>query len=430
MSFVSEFTTYLNDLCELLGHKNRHESFKGYCNGLMLPIERKSVEPMAAHIDPHNVRSRHQSLHHFVADAPWSDRNLLDGVTEKVLETVGSDNQWYWIIDDTGMPKKGSHSVGVSHQYCGQLGKQSNCQVAVSLSMATESFSQPVDYRLYLPKSWADDSERRASVGIPDDVEFKTKQQIALEQIERCCESSVPNGIVAADSAYGTDTAFRDGLETLGLQYAVAIRSNTLVWPPGFKPKAPSGYKGTGRKPTRQQIKKGQEPQKVEDLAYSLDDKQWRRITWAQGSNDSLFSTFAFLRVRAAPKNHLSKPLREEQWLVIEWPEGAEEPANYWLSNMPISCTKKQIVKSAKIRWRIERDYQELKQELGLNDYEGRNWRGFHHHASLCIAAYGFLNIQRLKYPAGKKNQSQRKKPALPDAYIPRGAATNATTCL
>ncbi len=430
MSFAPEFADYLKDLCSVLGHKNRHESFKGYCSALMLPIERKSVEPLAAHIDPENVRSRHQSLHHFVADAPWSDRKLLDRVTEKVVEAAGTQDQWYWIIDDTGMPKKGTHSVGVSHQYCGQLGKQSNCQVSVSVSMATESFSLPIDYRLYLPTSWTDDPERCADVGVPEDVEFRTKQQIALKQLEHCCERSVPTGIVAADSAYGSDTAFRDGLDALGLHYAVAIRSNTLVWPPGIKPRAPGRYKGTGRKPTRQQIVKGKEPQQVEDLAHALDDKQWRKITWSEGSSEKMSSTFAFVRVRVAPKNHLSKELREEQWLVIEWPENAEEPANYWLSNLPQTCTKKQIVKSAKIRWRIERDYQELKQELGLNHYEGRNWRGYHHHASLCIAAYGFLIIQRLNYPEGKKNRRQHKKFALPEDYIPRGGATHAATCV
>ena len=430
MSFATDYADYLNDLCAVLGHKNRHESFIGYCSALVLPIERKSVEPLAAHIDPQNVRSRHQSLHHFVADARWSDRRLLDRVTEKVVEAANSDDQWYWIIDDTGMPKKGTHSVGVSHQYCGQLGKQSNCQVSVSLSLATESFSLPVDYQLYLPKSWTDDPARCASVGVPEEIEFSTKQQIALRQLQQCCERAVPTGTVAADSAYGSDTAFRDGLEALGLDYAVAIRSNTLVWPPGVKPGAPIKYKGVGRKPTRRQIVKGREPQQVEQIAYSLDDKQWRKVTWAEGSSEQLSSRFAFVRVRAAPKNHLSDQLREEQWLVIEWPENAAAPENYWLSNLALSCTKRQIVKSAKIRWRIERDYQELKQELGLNHYEGRNWRGYHHHASLCIAAYGFLNIQRLKYPEGKKNQRQRKKLTLPTEYIPRGAATDAAPCV
>ena len=430
MSFASEFADYLEDLCAVLGHKDRHTSFKGYCSALMLPIERKSVEPLAAHIDPKNVRSRHQSLHHFVADAPWSDRKLLDRVTQKVIESAGTSDQWHWIVDDTGMPKKGKHSVGVSHQYCGQLGKQANCQVAVSVSLANQSLSAPIDYRLYLPKSWVEDPERCAHVGVPGEIEFQTKQQIALAQLAGACERGIPRGIVTADSAYGSDLDFRDGVQALGLDYTVAIRSNTLVWPPGTTPRSPKRYKGIGRKPTRQRIAKGHEPQHVEQIANSLDDKQWRRVTWAEGTNDVLWSRFAAVRVRVAPKNHLSAELREEQWLVIEWPETAEEPANYWLSSLSASSTKKQLVKSAKVRWRIERDYQELKQELGLNQYEGRSWRGFHHHASLCIAAYGFLIIQRLRYPTRKKNRGQGKQSALPKEYRPRGAATDAATCV
>jgi len=185
-----------------------------------------------------------------------------------------------------------------------------------------------------------------------------------------------------------------------------------------------------GRKPTRQRIKKGEEPQQIQELALSLEDKQWRHLSWAEGSSGKLSSRFAFVRVRVAPKNHLSKPLKEEQWLIVEWPRGVDKPTKYWLSNLPASSTKQRLVKSAKVRWRIERDYQEMKQELGLNQYEGRNWRGFHHHASLCIAAYGFLVIERLSYPKRKKNNNRRKKPTLPQDYRPRGAPANATTCV
>jgi len=430
MSYDSELNNYLEDLCTALGHQTRHAPFQGYCKGLMLPIERKSVEPLAAHIEPSNVRSRHQSLHHFVADAPWSDRKLLDGVSKKVLDAAGSEQQWHWIIDDTGMPKKGTHSVGVSHQYCGQLGKQANCQVAVSLSLATQTMSLPLDYQLSLPKSWTDDKARCATVGIPDGTEFQTKQQIALQQLKQCCERDVPRGIVAADAAYGHDRVFREGVEALGLEYVLSVQLTTLVWPPGTAPGKPGKYKGVGRKPTRQRITKGEEPQQIEKLALSLEDKQWRKVTWAEGSNGKLSSRFACVRVRVAPKNHLSKPLKEEQWLLVEWPKGTQKPTKYWLSNLPESSTKHRLVQCAKVRWRIERDYQEMKQRLGLNQYEGRNWRGLHHHASLCIAAYGFLILQRLKYPNRKKNNIQRKKPSLPEDYKPRGGATNAATCV
>jgi len=428
--YEAELKHYLEDLCSTLGHQNRHAPFQGYCKGLMLSIDRKSVEPLAAHIDPGNVRSRHQSLHHFVAEAPWSDRKLLDGVTQKVLEASGMQQRWHWIIDDTGMPKKGKESVGVSHQYCGQLGKQANCQVAVSVSMATQTMSLPLAYQLYLPKGWVDDSARRAKVGVPEEITFQTKQQIALQQLKRCCERELPRGIVAADAAYGHDRVFREGVEALGLEYVLSVQLTTLVWPPGTQPEKPGKYKGVGRKPTRQRIKKGQEPQQLEEMALSLEAKHWRYLTWAEGSSGKLTSRFAFVRVRVAPKNHLSKPLKEEQWAIIEWPKGEDKPTKYWLSNLPPSSPKQALVKSAKVRWRIERDYQEMKQELGLNQYEGRNWRGFHHHASLCIASYGFLVIQRLMYPNRKKKHSQRKKPTLPEQYKPRGGAAHAATCV
>ncbi len=324
MPYENELNNYLEDLSAMLGHKNRHVPFQGYCKGLMLSIERKSVEPLAAHIDPGNVRSCHQSLHHFLADAPWSDRSLLDRVTHNVLQSAGDVDQWHWIVDDTGMPKKGSHSVGGSHQYCGQLGKQANCQVAVSVSLATQTMSLPMDYRLCLPKVWTDDPERCAAVGVPEGIEFQTKQQIALQQLAGCCERDVPRGIVTADAAYGHDLNFREGVEALGLQYVLSVQSNVLVWPPGTKPKNPGRYKGVGRKPTRQRMAQGQEPQQAEQLALSLDAKQWRRLTWAEGSSGKLHSCFAFLRVRVAPKNHLSKPLREEQWLIVECPKEAE----------------------------------------------------------------------------------------------------------
>src|SRR5471032_2707020 len=225
---VDEFERYLNHLAQKLGHSDRIAGLKGYCTGLVLPLSRKSVEPMAAHIDPMHASARNQALHHFVAKADWSDAALMRRVREWVapaLATYAADEAgYYWIIDDTGFPKKGKHSVGVARQYCGQLGKQDNCQVAVSLSLASVRGSVPVGYQLYLPKDWAADPVRRKKAGVPDEVSFATKPEIALAQMHEALASGVPMGVVLADAGYGDETAFRDGITELGMLYAVGIR--------------------------------------------------------------------------------------------------------------------------------------------------------------------------------------------------------------
>jgi len=427
MPTPSAFDAYLGDLCSVLGNEKRHASFVAYQQGLMLPIERKSVEPIAAHVRPDDVRSAHQSLHHFVSTSPWSDRALLDKVFTRALEAMGTDTPGYWMIDDTGIPKKGKHSVGVSHQYCGQLGKQANCQVAVSLSYATEGASVPIDYTLYLPEGWASDAERRAGVGVPEEVEFRTRPEIALEQLRAACERGVPRQVVLADAGYGDRVAFREGCDELGLQYVVGVKGATTVWPPGGSPLPPASWSGRGRKPKNQRLAPGHEPLAVETLGVRLPSGAWRWVEWRVGTNETLRSRFARVRVRAAHLDHLRTEQRPEQWLLIEWPEGREEPMKFWLSTLPGSSSLKALVHAAKMRWRIERDCQELKSEFGLNHYEGRNWRGFHHHASLCIAAYAFLVIERLRHPGRKKKRRAREEPALPEDYVPRGARAAAT---
>jgi hypothetical protein len=241
MDIVSEsgggearFNTYLDALSMTLGHADRAAPFQAYCTGLLLPGDRKSVEPMAARLEPERVQARHQSLHHLVAKAEWSDETMLATVRSQVLpamERHGAINAW--IVDDTGFPKKGAHSVGVARQYCGQLGKQDNCQVAVSLSVANDHASLPIAYRLYLPEAWADDPARRRKAGVPDDIAFRTKPQIALAQIRAALLAGVPSAVVLADAGYGVDTEFRDGITELGLRYVVGIQSSTMLWPPG-----------------------------------------------------------------------------------------------------------------------------------------------------------------------------------------------------
>lgn len=431
MDIAKEFDDYMAYLVQGLGHADRHAGLSGYCTGLMLPLSRKSVEPMAARVDPLHASARHQSLHHFVAKAQWSDQELLRRVAQWVVPVMDFSAGGWWIIDDTGFPKKGTHSVGVARQYCGVLGKQDNCQVAVSVTLACEKGSLPVAWQLYLPHIWAEDKARRLKAGIPADIEFATKPQIALQQIRHLLAQGAPRHCVLADAGYGIDYAFRQGLSDLGLHYMVGITSVVVVWPPGLEPLPPKPYSGMGRPPVMPRRTAKCQPVNVKTLAQSLPDSAFHKISWREGTNERLTGRFAALRVRCAGGNVGKARLLPEQWLLIEWPVDQAEPEKYYLSTLPETTALNDLVCAAHMRWRIERDYQDLKQDLGLGHYEGRGWRGFHHHATLSIAAYGFLMAQRLKAGSdagGKKNSVQRQVPAVPDDYIPRGSPARAAS--
>lgn len=431
MDASKQFARYMEHLSEGLGHADRHAGLTGYCTGLMLPLSRKSVEPMAARIDPLHVSAKHQSMHHFVAKAGWSDAGLLARVAQWVSPHMDMSRGGYWIVDDTGFPKKGVHSVGVARQYCGMLGKQDNCQVAVSVSLSCESGSLPVAWQLYLPKAWAEDGERRMRAGVPEQIGFATKPQIALQQI-KALRNAQPEGgaahCVLADAGYGVDSAFRRGLTELGLAYVVGVSSVVSVWPPGVVPAAPLPYSGRGRPPIMPRRSTTRQPMSVKALAHTLPPGAFQTIQWREGSNALLSGRFAALRVRCAGGNGARARLAPEQWLLIEWPADQDAPEKYCLSTLPATRTLTELVHAAHQRFRIERDYQDLKQELGLGHYEGRGWRGFHHHATLAIAAYGFLMAQRLKEGndcGSKKNFIVGQLPALPKHQRPRGAATS-----
>ena len=431
MDISQEFNRYIDHLSVGLGHADRHAGLSGYCTGLMLPLPRKSVEPMAARVDPLHASARHQALHHFVAKSEWSDTAVMARVRDWVVPTLGLGSGCYWIIDDTGFPKKGKHSVGVARQYCGQLGKQDNCQVAVSLSLASAQGSLPMAYQLYLPKDWAADPVRRKAAGVPETQAFATKPEIALAQMRQAIAAGVPMGVVLADAGYGDETAFRDDITELGMLYAVGIRPATTVWAPGAAPLAPKVWSGRGIRPTRLRREPGNEPVAVKALAMALAPQAWSTVTWREGSNNELSGRFTALRVRPAHRDYLKTEMRPEEWLLIEWPEGEAEPAKYFLSTAPQDATLEQIVFVTKMRWRIERDYQDLKQDFGLGHYEGRGWRGFHHHATLSIAAYGFLMAERLKPGSDasrKKNFVLRQIPAVPKDYVPRGSPARAAS--
>ena len=420
----SRLVAYVEALTRALGHADRAAPLRSYCTGLLLPGARKSVEPMAARVEPAQVQAAHQSLRHFVAKADWSDDALLTAVHTQappIIEQRGPIRGW--MADDTGIPKKGAHSVGAARQYCGQLGKQDNCQVAVPLSLAADHASLPIAHRLYLPQPWADDPARRAAAGVPADIAFQTKPQIALAQISAAVAAGVPKAPVPADAGYGMDTAFRDGITALGLAYVVGIQSRTSLWPPGTEPLPPKSWSGRGRPPSLIRRDAEHTPMPAKALAVSLSKSAWRRVTWREGSNTMPAGRFAAVRVRPAHRDSNPPIPRPEEWLLIEWPRDELEPTKYWLSTLPPTVTRRAMVEQAKLRWRIERDYQDLKQELGLGHCEGRGWRGFHHHATLCIAAYGSLIAERGAFPPSEGfRPPSLEASALPAACRPRGA--------
>jgi SRSO17 transposase len=426
----ARFRAYAADLGSVLGHADRVRPFEAYCVGLLSAEGRKSVEPLAAVTAPGRTAAQHQSLLHLVAQAPWSDQAVLSRVREHVLPSISrAEPIQAWIIDDTGFPKKGRHSVGVARQYCGQLGKQDNCQVAVSLSVATHQGSLPIAYRLYLPKDWAADPDRRIVAGVPDDIRFQTKPEIALQQMRQALADGIAPGVALADPAYGNDSNFRAGITELGLPYAVGILPSTTVWRPGEAPLPPAPGSGRGRPAKRLRRDETHRPVSVKPLALELAADAWQQITWRDGSSTPLTSRFARLRVRPAHDDAKRNEPAAEEWLLIEWPEGETEPDHYWLSTLPADISFECLVDLTKLRWRIERDYLELKQELGLGHYEGRGWRGFHHHASLCVAAYGFLVSEKETIPPSGPARARRgSQSALPAGYRPRGSAAAFTT--
>jgi len=424
----ARFAAYVEGLASVIGHADRVAPLEAYCIGLLMPGERKSVEPMAAITAPERVSAQHQSMLHFVAQGNWSDERVLRQVREMVvpeMERHGAIEAW--IIDDTGFPKQGKHSVGVARQYCGQLGKQDNCQVAVTLSLANHYASLPVAYRLYLPKEWAQDEVRRRKTGVPDDIDFQTKPEIALEQVHWAIEAGLPRGVVLMDAGYGSNTELRSSLTVLGLPYMAGIGPQATVWAPGEEPLPPKKWSGQGRRPKLVRRDAKHQPISVKELALNLPASAWRKVGWREGVAAPLSSRFARVRVRVAHRDYKLSQSRPEEWLLIEWPKEEKEPTKYWLSTLTEDISFPRLVDYAKLRWRIEHDYKELKQEVGLGDFEGRGWRGFHHHATISVAVYGFLVSERGAFPPSRLVAKVRfAEFALPKDYRPRGSAAAA----
>lgn len=412
----TELSAYIESFTTGMGRPERRRAMGWYVTGLLLDGDRKSIEPMAARLVDHEseIQAMRQRLQQCVVVSEWSDDELRARLGRKIDDEMPEVEAF--VIDDTGFPKKGKYSVGVQRQYSGTLGRQENCQVATSLHLASEAGSACIALRLYLPESWAGDKARRRAAGVPKDIVFLRKWEIALRQLDDALQWGVRKHVVVADAGYGDCLEFREGLTQRGLSYVVGINGTHLIWPPGSSPRPPKRKPGQGGCAPTKYVDGKTQPVAISALLEGIPRSAYKTVAWREGSRGRQTSKFLALRVRTAAHHHYGKPPSEEQWLLCNWLDGQDAP-RMWLSNLPASTPVKSLVRFAKLRWRVERDYQEMKQELGLDHFEGRTWRGFHHHATLCAIAHAFLALRRALSPPIPDEVDAADGPALPPVH-------------
>lgn len=415
-AFEARLAHFLEDLLEPMGRSERRRWARVYVQGLLLDGERKSIEPMAARIPGADV----QALRQFVGQSPWAVEQVQRRLARKVVDLLSEAE--VWIIDETSFPKAGQHSVGVARQYCGALGKIANCQVAVSLHWSSAEASCPLVWRLYLPKDWLEDAGRAEEVRLPPGTAYRSKTELALEVVDQARCWGLPSLPVLADSAYGNDFSFRQALRERDLPYAVQVEPSTVVWTedPNLPVSRPKG-KRIGRPRRYPPLEALERPGSLERVAQTLPASAWRRVTWRPGSRGAQRSRFAMLPIWAAHGwRERAHPPRVKEWLLVEWPPDEKQPTKYWLAQLGAQPLElRRLVRIAKARWRIEQDYRELKEELGLDHYEGRQWLGWHHHVCLVTIAYAFLRAEQARL---KKNFWCDAEPAA-SSEAPPGSA-------
>jgi len=385
---------FVEEMVRPLPHVRQRENALLYVRGLVEQGGRKSLQPTLFRLG--ESPARYESVQQFLADSPWDPTLLVRACAERVAPEIGVVA---WVVDDTGIPKDGEHSPGVKRQWSGTLGKVDNCQVTVSVHAVGQRGTLPLGWRLYLPEEWCTDQLRRVRAKIPAAVEFETKPALARGLIAQAANWQIPLVPILADQAYGDDTDFRTRLHGLELEYVLSVGVQTSVYPPGTSFAVPERNGTTGR--PRTLARADREPESVRALAKRLPARAWKTLPCrTTPAGEDVKSRFAFVRVVAAhPVRRDHRPPREE-WLIIEWSQGEEAPTDYWLSNLPEQESRERLARLARLRWTIELDYRQLKGELGLDHYEGRSYRGFHHHTALVTCAHAFLTLERLCPPA------------------------------
>lgn len=389
-AWEKRFDRFIEPFLDVWRSKKRRQWAPIYLRGLLLPGERKSIEPVASRVAP----GHEQELRHFVSESPWEAEPLEQVLWGKIDAMLGGQDA-FLIIDDTALPKKGDESVGVAHQYCGALGKQANCQSLVSLTLAKNDVPVPVALRLYLPETWAMDLRRREKVGVPATVAFQPKWRIALDELKRLKDAGVRFGTVLADAGYGVCADFRRELTDLSLTWAVGIISEHKFYPTNARARVPRAAR-VGRPRTRAVPTHARRSAK--DVIAQLPPKAWRRISWRDGTKGPLAGDFCAVRVRAADGPETTDRVHlpgDEVWLVAERRSATE--TRYHLTNHAASASLKTIANAIKARWSCEQAHQQLKEELGLDHFEGRSWRGLHNHALMTLICFAFLQQERLR---------------------------------